>query len=195
MSASTLHASNFVSLMVVNLGRRVTLSGEEIDYDIGQIDFGEPGTNGQHSFFQLLHMGQVLLCFAFVANDPTHACLLASAKPPTHMVSCSAHHFGFYLPQVCPAEFIGFTESQHHLHVEGEKIASHDELMANFFAQPDALAFGKVRMSGVLYGSILAAFVSCLITVSSPCSLTTITARLSSYRALRLWQQKGAHQS
>jgi glucose-6-phosphate isomerase len=83
-------------------GKRVTIDGRELDYDIGQIDFGEPGTNGQHSFFQLLHMGQV-----------------------------------------CPAEFIGFIESQHHLHVEGELVASHDELMANFFAQPDALAFGK----------------------------------------------------
>jgi len=83
-------------------GKRVTTTGEELDYEIGPVDFGEPGTNGQHSFFQLLHMGQV-----------------------------------------CPAEFIGFIESQHHLHVEGEKIASHDELMANFFAQPDALAIGK----------------------------------------------------
>ncbi len=83
-------------------GKRVTVHGNELDYDVGQIDFGEPGTNGQHSFFQLLHMGQI-----------------------------------------CPAEFIGFIESQHHLHVEGEPIPSHDELMANFFAQPDALAFGK----------------------------------------------------
>lgn len=83
-------------------GKRVTVDGHAIDYEVGQIDFGEPGTNGQHSFFQLLHMGQV-----------------------------------------CPAEFIGFIESQHHLHVEGEMIASHDELMANFFAQPDALAIGK----------------------------------------------------
>ncbi|CAM9186835.1 unnamed protein product, partial [Sphacelaria rigidula] len=45
--------------------------------------------------------------------------------------------------QICPAEFIGFIESQHPLHVEGEPICSHDELMANFFAQPDALAMGK----------------------------------------------------
>lgn len=37
--------------------------------------------------------------------------------------------------QICPAEFIGFIESQHPLHVEGEPICSHDELMANFFAQ------------------------------------------------------------
>lgn len=40
-------------------GKYVTVDGHEINYEIGEIDFGEPGTNGQHSFFQLLHMGQV----------------------------------------------------------------------------------------------------------------------------------------
>ena len=40
-------------------GKRVTRNGQKVSYDIGQVDFGEPGTNGQHSFFQLLHMGQV----------------------------------------------------------------------------------------------------------------------------------------
>lgn len=40
-------------------GKRVTRDGNLVSYDIGQVDFGEPGTNGQHSFFQLLHMGQV----------------------------------------------------------------------------------------------------------------------------------------
>lgn len=83
-------------------GKHVTVDGEEINYDIGEIDFGEPGTNGQHSFFQLLHMGQVV-----------------------------------------PVDFIGFAESQKALHVAGEELSSHDELMCNFFAQPDALAVGK----------------------------------------------------
>ncbi|CAM9897467.1 unnamed protein product, partial [Hapterophycus canaliculatus] len=44
----------------------------------------------------------------------------------------------FALPQflqICPAEFIGFIESQNPLHIKGEPICSHDELMANFFAQ------------------------------------------------------------
>jgi glucose-6-phosphate isomerase len=48
-------------------GKYVTVDGHEINYDIGEIDFGEPGTNGQHSFFQLLHMGQVRLRFALCA--------------------------------------------------------------------------------------------------------------------------------
>ena len=83
-------------------GKQATRSGLKVDYPVGEVDFGEPGTNGQHSFFQLLHMGQVI-----------------------------------------PCEFIGFLQSQHDLCIDGELLSSHDELMANFFAQPDALANGK----------------------------------------------------
>lgn len=83
-------------------GKKTTWFGSEIDYPVGEIDFGEPGTNGQHSFFQLLHMGQAV-----------------------------------------PCEFIGFVQSQHDLQIDGESLSSHDELMSNFFAQPDALANGK----------------------------------------------------
>jgi len=93
-------------------GKSVTSSGIKIDYRVGEIDFGEPGTNGQHSFFQLLHMGQTV-----------------------------------------PADFIGFIQSQHDICIDGEDLSSHDELMSNFFAQPDALARGKtaaeVRAEGV----------------------------------------------
>ncbi|GJD12613.1 Glucose-6-phosphate isomerase, cytosolic [Galdieria sulphuraria] len=92
-------------------GKHVNIFGEAVDYPVGEIDFGEPGTNGQHSFFQLLHMGQVV-----------------------------------------PCDFIGFIESQNPVCEEGEPVSNHDELMANFFAQPDALAFGKtaeeVRQEG-----------------------------------------------
>jgi glucose-6-phosphate isomerase len=83
-------------------GKVMTKHGVEVDYPVGEIDFGEPGTNGQHSFFQLLHMGQT-----------------------------------------APCDFIGFVQSQHDLCLDNERLSSHDELMANFFAQPDALANGK----------------------------------------------------
>jgi len=83
-------------------GKSMTKYGIPVDYPVGEIDFGEPGTNGQHSFYQLLHMGQTV-----------------------------------------PCEFIGFVQSQHDLCLDDEKLSSHDELMANFFAQPDALANGK----------------------------------------------------
>ena len=84
-------------------GKRVDLEGRLIPVTTGPVDFGEPGTNGQHSFYQLLHQGQVI-----------------------------------------PADFIGFIKPQYEV---GEKSTSsvdhHQELMSNFFAQPDALAFGK----------------------------------------------------
>jgi glucose-6-phosphate isomerase len=90
----------------------MTKLGLEVDYPVGEIDFGEAGTNGQHSFYQLLHMGQTV-----------------------------------------PCDFIGFIQSQHDFCLDGESLSLHDELMANFFAQPDALANGKtadeVRAEGV----------------------------------------------
>jgi glucose-6-phosphate isomerase len=83
-------------------GKFMTKQGLEVDYPVGEIDFGEAGTNGQHSFYQLLHMGQTV-----------------------------------------PCDFIGFVESQHDFCLDDESLSAHDELMANFFAQPDALANGK----------------------------------------------------
>jgi glucose-6-phosphate isomerase len=73
-----------------------------LDSECGPIIFGEPGTNGQHSFYQLMHQGRVI-----------------------------------------PAEFIGFIESQTPIENPEEDVSNHDELMSNFFAQPDALALGK----------------------------------------------------
>jgi glucose-6-phosphate isomerase len=78
-------------------GKHVTLSGEAVDYDTGPIYWGEPGTNGQHSFFQLLHQGT----------------------------------------RIVPCDFIGFCQSLNPL---GNH---HDLLLANVFAQGEALAFGK----------------------------------------------------
>jgi glucose-6-phosphate isomerase len=88
-------------------GKRVTLDGTEVDYQTGAVYWGEPGTNGQHSFYQLIHQGTKLI----------------------------------------PCDFIGFAKS---LNPVGR---NHDLLMANVFAQAEALAFGKtaedVRGDGV----------------------------------------------
>jgi glucose-6-phosphate isomerase len=78
-------------------GKHVTLDGARVDYQTCPIYWGEPGTNGQHSFYQLLHQG-------------------------TRLVTC---------------DFIGFSQS---LNALGDQ---HDLLMANLFAQSEALAFGK----------------------------------------------------
>ncbi len=78
-------------------GKHVTLDGQDVAYETGPIYWGEPGTNGQHSFYQLIHQG-------------------------TRLVPC---------------DFIAFGETLNPL---GEH---HDILLANVFAQGEALAFGK----------------------------------------------------
>jgi glucose-6-phosphate isomerase len=78
-------------------GKRVTLQGAQVDYQTGPIYWGEPGTNGQHSFYQLIHQGT----------------------------------------KVIPCDFIGFV---HALNPLGNH---HDLLLANVFAQAEALAFGR----------------------------------------------------
>ncbi|TVR16055.1 MAG: glucose-6-phosphate isomerase, partial [Planctomycetota bacterium] len=83
-------------------GKRVDVHGKILPFDAGEVDFGEPGTNGQHSFYQLLHQGRVV-----------------------------------------PADFIGCKRSQQPRQLREHGVSNHDELMANFFAQPDALALGK----------------------------------------------------
>jgi glucose-6-phosphate isomerase len=78
-------------------GKHVTRDGKAVAYDTGPIYWGEPGTNGQHSFYQLIHQGTRLI----------------------------------------PCDFIGFYRTLNRLG------AQHDMLLANIFAQGEALAFGK----------------------------------------------------
>jgi glucose-6-phosphate isomerase len=78
-------------------GKHVTLSGAHVNYSTGPIYWGEPGTNGQHSFYQLIHQGTNLI----------------------------------------PCDFITFTTTLNQLG------RHHDMLIANVFAQTEALAFGK----------------------------------------------------
>jgi glucose-6-phosphate isomerase len=78
-------------------GKSVTLDGQRVDYETSPVYWGEPGTNGQHSFYQLIHQGTKLI----------------------------------------PADFIGFSRSLNPI------ADHHDLLMANVFAQTEALAFGQ----------------------------------------------------
>jgi glucose-6-phosphate isomerase len=78
-------------------GKHVTLDGTHVDYQTGPIYWGEPGTNGQHSFYQLIHQGT----------------------------------------RVIPCDFIAFGRPLNPLG------RHHDMLLANVFAQTEALAFGK----------------------------------------------------
>jgi glucose-6-phosphate isomerase len=78
-------------------GKHVDLEGKTVNYQTGPIIWGQPGTNGQHAFYQLIHQGTKLI----------------------------------------PCDFIGFCQT---LNPVGDH---HDLLMANIFAQTEALAFGK----------------------------------------------------
>jgi glucose-6-phosphate isomerase len=78
-------------------GKHVDLEGKQVDYQTGPIIWGQPGTNGQHAFYQLIHQGTKLI----------------------------------------PCDFIGFYQALNPLG------RHHDLLMANLFAQTEALAFGK----------------------------------------------------
>src|SRR5260370_27604852 len=78
-------------------GKHVTIDGSEVTYPTGPIYWGEPGTNGQHSFYQLIHQGTRLI----------------------------------------PCDFIAFGQALNPLS------RHHDMLLANVFAQTEALAFGK----------------------------------------------------
>ncbi|MBW7881031.1 MAG: glucose-6-phosphate isomerase [Caldilineaceae bacterium] len=84
-------------LQMESNGKSTDLQGQRITYQTGPVIWGEPGTDGQHSFYQLIHQGTKLI----------------------------------------PCDFIGFAKPFNHL------ANHHDLLMANFFAQTEALAFGK----------------------------------------------------
>jgi glucose-6-phosphate isomerase len=86
-------------LTMESIGKQVMLDGSHVTCETGPIYFGEPGTNGQHSFYQLIHQG-------------------------TRLVPCD------FIAFVQPLNPIG---------------CHHDMLMANVFAQTEALAFGKTR--------------------------------------------------
>ncbi len=80
-------------------GKSVDLDGRRVDYETGPVVWGQPGTNGQHAYYQLIHQGTRLI----------------------------------------PCDFIGFAQPNH-------EVGDHQNLlMANFFAQTEALAFGKTK--------------------------------------------------
>jgi hypothetical protein len=58
-------ARNLVVRVQVSMesnGKGVSIDGVPLPYNVGEVDFGEPGTNGQHSFYQLIHQGRIVPC-------------------------------------------------------------------------------------------------------------------------------------
>ncbi|MBS0212790.1 MAG: glucose-6-phosphate isomerase [Proteobacteria bacterium] len=88
-------------------GKHIDLEGMPVAFETGPIYWGEPGTNGQHSFYQLIHQGTRLI----------------------------------------PCDLIGFCQP-----VDGSSAEQHDLLMANLFAQGEALAFGRTPEQAIADG-------------------------------------------
>ncbi|SDE08454.1 glucose-6-phosphate isomerase [Rhodospira trueperi] len=65
-------AAHFQQVDMESNGKRVTLDGASVTYDTGPVIFGEPGTNGQHSFYQLIHQGTRLIPCDFIAPAVSH---------------------------------------------------------------------------------------------------------------------------
>jgi len=99
-------APYFQQLAMESNGKSVDRQGEPVTLQTGEIVWGQPGTNGQHAFYQLIHQGMKLI----------------------------------------PCDFIGFARP-------GHELGDHQNIfMANFFAQPEALAFGKTADEVVAEG-------------------------------------------
>ena len=65
-------------------GKRINNHGVEIDYPVGEVDFGEPGTNSQHSFFQLIHQGQTIPVDFLGFVQSQHDLLMDNEKFSSH---------------------------------------------------------------------------------------------------------------
>jgi glucose-6-phosphate isomerase len=93
----------------------------------GEVNFGEPGTNGQHSFYQLIHQGQVIPC-DFLGFCESQSPIKLDGEVGDSRVHCT---------------LVGLHVVHSHVTNRMQEVSNHDELMSNFFAQPDALANGK----------------------------------------------------
>ncbi|MFV0427071.1 MAG: glucose-6-phosphate isomerase [Beutenbergiaceae bacterium] len=117
-------AAYLQQLTMESNGKRVRADGSAIDYETGEVFWGEPGTNGQHAFYQLIHQGTRLIPADFIA----------AANPAHPLVDDGG---------------------------DGGPVDVHGLLLANFFAQTKALAFGKtaqeVREEGTTDDSLVAA--------------------------------------
>ena len=75
-------------------GKGVALDGSRLSFEAGEIDFGEPGTNGQHSFYQLIHQGRVVPCefIGIVKSQQSVYLKVPPEAPPVSAHPCAAGH-------------------------------------------------------------------------------------------------------
>ncbi|KAL3512090.1 hypothetical protein ACH5RR_024807 [Cinchona calisaya] len=105
-------------------GKGISIDAVPLPYATGEFDFGEPGTNVGTTELQYIYLHERVLIVL-----------------PLKCQGC-----------VIPCDFIGIVNCQQPVYLAGEVVSNHDELMSNFFAQPDALAYGKFKQFDSLSG-------------------------------------------
>lgn len=126
-------------------GKAVTLDGELVDYRTGPVIWGEPGTNGQHSFYQLIHQGTHLIPVDFIGiREPSH--------------SIGDHHQKLLANMLAQAEALAFgkeNRQEPQRHFEGNRPSSTlivSKLTPNTLGQLIALYEHKIFVQGAIWG-------------------------------------------
>ncbi len=130
-------------------GKRVTLDGAETDYQTGPIYWGEPGTNGQHSFYQLIHQGTRLIPCDFIAFiDPLHP--------------LGRHHDMLLANVLAQAEALAFGKTLEQVRSEGvpDWLAPHKVFEGN---RPSNMILAQ-RLTPETLGSLVALYEHCVFT-------------------------------
>ncbi len=124
-------------------GKHVTLAGEAVDYATGPVYWGEPGTNGQHSFYQLMHQGTHLIPCDFIA-------FAASLNP------CGRHHDLLLANVLAQAEALAFGRTAETVRAEGvaEALVPHRVFEGN---RPSSLLLAE-RLTPTALGSLVALY-------------------------------------
>ena len=104
-------------------GKGVTIDGVRLPFEAGEIDFGEPGTNGQHSFYQLIHQVCSMMCWINVKGFLWIYSWLDSTV-------CANNVHVPLQGRIIPCDFIGVIESQQPIYLKGV-ICLHSKNVAN----------------------------------------------------------------
>jgi len=130
-------------------GKHVTLDGAEVDYQTGPIYWGEPGTNGQHSFYQLIHQGTKLIPCDFIAFvEPLHP--------------LGRHHDILMANALAQAEALAFGKTLEQIKSEGvpDLLAPHKVFEGN---RPSNTIFAQ-RLNPETLGKLVALYEHCVFT-------------------------------
>ncbi len=124
-------------------GKSVTLAGERVDYATGPVYWGEPGTNGQHSFHQLIHQGTAVIPCDFIGFKHTHNPL-------------GSHHAFLQANMLAQAEALAFGKTYEQLRIEGvsEEMIPHRLFEGN---RPSSMILAE-QLTPTTLGSLIALY-------------------------------------